>query len=515
MTRLTLQLRTLSLALAVSGTLFAAVPASAAWTSPLLTYSGYLRDASGKVVTTATTITFRFYSVAEGGTAVWEDAIGVVPSADGYFSAIIGATESNPLLPSDFLAQLWLGLQVSTDVAEMTPRTRLTSVPYALAVDWAGVTGKPATFPADPTVVQARVTGTCGASQFMQSIDEAGAVVCATPAGGGDVTDVLGGSGVVVSNPAGPQPTVSLRPCAAGQVLKSDGTAWACAADADTDTNSGGDLTAVMAGSGIQVAGGTGPTPTVAVMSCSAGQLLRHNGATWGCASEASSYVQNQSAAVQAASFNIGGSGALAGDLVAAGDGLFGTTLAAGYTTPQGSRLAVKGAPATTGAGTVTVFSGNANVTGAGTTFLSSVRAGDYITVSGFIARRVVSVASNLSLTVENAFTADQTGRTYSVQPSAAVFETSGGTQALAVDALGHVRIGSLETHTYSVTSTSATEVATTTSKHAFCAVGAFDLTTSDTGTHKWCAVEPNADGTWRVAARAGAATVVCKARCF
>src|SRR4029453_18964726 len=42
--------------------------------------------------------------------------------------------------------------------------------------------------------------------------------------------------------------------CASGQLPKWNGAAWACAADAD----SGGDITAVTAGTGLSGGGGTG-----------------------------------------------------------------------------------------------------------------------------------------------------------------------------------------------------------------------------------------------------------------
>lgn len=163
----------------------------------VLTYAGYLQDAAGQPVTTATTMTFRFYPAAAGGAAVWEDVVTVTPGADGWFSAVLGASAGNTLDVADFGQQLWLALQVSTDAQEMAPRTRIGASPYALTVEWAGVSGKPDSYPVDPAAVQSRVTGTCGAGQFMTGVNQDGTVACADDASGaGDITAVVAGVGL-------------------------------------------------------------------------------------------------------------------------------------------------------------------------------------------------------------------------------------------------------------------------------------------------------------------------------
>jgi hypothetical protein len=181
-------------ALALAGTARAGV----------LTYAGYLQDAAGQPVATATTITFRFYPAATGGAPVWEDVVTVTPGADGWFSAVLGASAGNALDAADFGQQLWLALQVATDAQEMTPRARIGASPYALTVDWAGVQGKPASYPVDPAAVQSRVTGACGAGQFMTGVNQDGTVACADDASGaGDVTGVAAGAGLVGGGTSG------------------------------------------------------------------------------------------------------------------------------------------------------------------------------------------------------------------------------------------------------------------------------------------------------------------------
>jgi len=234
----------------------------------VLTYSGYLQDASGEPVTTATTITFRFYPGAAGGTAVWEDAVTVAPSSDGWFSAVLGGSVGNPLDAADFGQPLWLGLQVATDAQEMSPRTRIGTAPYALTVDWAGVTGKPGAFPVDPAAVQSRVTGTCTVGSFVTAVNQDGTVVCATDAvGTGDVTAVIAGTGLTGGGTSGDltlavdTAVIQARAtgqCAAGSAVRIIDAAGAVTCELDDDTT-------YSAGSGLALSGTTFSTDNTLV----------------------------------------------------------------------------------------------------------------------------------------------------------------------------------------------------------------------------------------------------------
>jgi hypothetical protein len=48
----------------------------------------------------------------------------------------------------------------------------------------------------DPAEVQRRVTGSCAAGEFFRGVNQDGTAVCAAPAGGGDITDVVAGAGL-------------------------------------------------------------------------------------------------------------------------------------------------------------------------------------------------------------------------------------------------------------------------------------------------------------------------------
>jgi hypothetical protein len=100
---------------------------------------------------------------------------------------------------------------------------------------------------------------------------------------GGDVTDVLvaAGGGLAVTSSGGPQPTLALQACTTtGQVLKyTVGTGWDCAAD-----DNSGDITAVNTPNGGGLTGGVAAgAANLSLVSCSANQILRSAGATWGC----------------------------------------------------------------------------------------------------------------------------------------------------------------------------------------------------------------------------------------
>ncbi|MBU1065823.1 tail fiber domain-containing protein, partial [bacterium] len=100
--------------------------------SQTLSIQGVLRDNTGASVPDATkNLTFRLYKVETSGayTKVWDEtqAISVV---NGVYSATLGAV--NSLAGLDYSVSYWLGISVD-GAEEMTPRTKLTLSPYAIA----------------------------------------------------------------------------------------------------------------------------------------------------------------------------------------------------------------------------------------------------------------------------------------------------------------------------------------------------------------------------------------------
>jgi len=107
---------------------FVMVAAGTAEVPRTLSYQGVLRDASGNPVADGDyDVTFSLYLVPGGGAVLWTETQSV--SAEG---GIINATlgETTPLGLA-FDATYYLGISVEGE-AELTPRTELTSAPYAM-----------------------------------------------------------------------------------------------------------------------------------------------------------------------------------------------------------------------------------------------------------------------------------------------------------------------------------------------------------------------------------------------
>lgn len=330
---------TLSLALAL---ILPAVAAPAP-NDGVVTYSGYLRNSAGNPETTAQNLVFTLWDAATAGNTVWTQTVnGVQPDTAGWFSVVLGASPA-AFPPGEFLSQAWLGVKVGAE-AEMAPRTKLSSAPHALSVDYAGLSGCGATTNqilqwngsawsciATPSGTGSGLTavahdaslagsGTAGAPLTLMACADGqilqrtgGAWSCIpTPTGGtAGVTSV--GATAPVTSSGGAAPVIGMSAasgissgyitaadyisfsgkaptpvaaCGAGQVLTWGGSppGFACV----TDTNSGGTVTSVTAtgtGNPITVTSGT-TTPALAFRACAAGQVLQYVGAAsgWVCA---------------------------------------------------------------------------------------------------------------------------------------------------------------------------------------------------------------------------------------
>ncbi len=116
-----------------------------------INYQGRLVDTTGNPLTGAQSIVFKLYSVPSGGTALWTETQSVTPD-NGIFSVSLGGVTQLPA--STFLADtLYLGVTIGAD-AEMSPRTRLLSAPYALYSGNLGSSGSKAYISTD-TVISA------------------------------------------------------------------------------------------------------------------------------------------------------------------------------------------------------------------------------------------------------------------------------------------------------------------------------------------------------------------------
>ncbi len=99
-----------------------------------------------------------------------------------------------------------------------------------------------------------RFNGTWGCSNDIDT-NSGGTLTAVTTAANSGLISSVNGTTVALSLPTS---------CGPGQLLKFNGTAWACANDIDTDTNAGGDITDVIGGAGLTASNnGVGPQVTL------------------------------------------------------------------------------------------------------------------------------------------------------------------------------------------------------------------------------------------------------------
>ena len=104
----------------------------AATTPLLISYQGRLSNVSGPITATVS-MTFTFWDAASGGNVQWQEANKLVSVNNGFFTTLLG--DSTTIAPTIFDGRnLWLGVQVESD-AEMSPRQRIASVPYAFTAN--------------------------------------------------------------------------------------------------------------------------------------------------------------------------------------------------------------------------------------------------------------------------------------------------------------------------------------------------------------------------------------------
>lgn len=96
----------------------------------LFNYQGNLRDPQGNPLSGSYNMTFRIYESVSAANALWTEQINGVTVRNGAFNALLGATV--PLPATLFSApDRFIGVTVAP-YAEMAPRQRFASVPYAM-----------------------------------------------------------------------------------------------------------------------------------------------------------------------------------------------------------------------------------------------------------------------------------------------------------------------------------------------------------------------------------------------
>lgn len=104
-------------------------------TSPVpqfVSYSGVLRNANGRAVTSLAGVTFLIYADQEGGAPLWMETQNVQADASGHYTVQLGSASAHGLPTEIFLKGegRWLAIRIGSEPEQ--PRVLLPSVPYAL-----------------------------------------------------------------------------------------------------------------------------------------------------------------------------------------------------------------------------------------------------------------------------------------------------------------------------------------------------------------------------------------------
>lgn len=122
-----------------------------------LTYQGVLTDTAGNPKPDGNyAFTFRLYSVATGGTALWMEQKTITLYQGLFYSALGDQVAFGPAVSFD--RPYWLGIQVGSD-PEMVPRTALSSVAYSFSATKADTAAFALRASALASVDSARVAG--------------------------------------------------------------------------------------------------------------------------------------------------------------------------------------------------------------------------------------------------------------------------------------------------------------------------------------------------------------------
>lgn len=156
----------LSLALSVFNvaTVLSAPLQSAVSVPNLVGFEGFIADAGGNPVTDGSyAMTFAVYNVASGGAALWSETHASAEVTDGLYAVTLGSVTAFPA--GLFDGNRWIGVTVGNGT-EMSPRTRVSSVPFALNADsankLAGTSGLIALFETSCPTGWSEVTSTQG-----------------------------------------------------------------------------------------------------------------------------------------------------------------------------------------------------------------------------------------------------------------------------------------------------------------------------------------------------------------
>jgi hypothetical protein len=112
--------------------LLALAPMAGADVPHQMLYQGHVTDSGGAPLDTFINMTFTIYDDSTGSGVQWTETQSPVRITNGLFNVLLGSV--NPISDTVFSDTIrWLGIKIGSD-AEISPRTRLVTVPYAYRV---------------------------------------------------------------------------------------------------------------------------------------------------------------------------------------------------------------------------------------------------------------------------------------------------------------------------------------------------------------------------------------------
>ena len=109
------------------------LPSAAIGVPTFLTHQGRVVQSNSAPMTGSSDVTFELYGQATGGSALWTQQMSVTFD-DGFYSVVLGP--GSPELSTDIFdgSNLYLGITLA-GLEEFAPRTRITTVPYAMRAE--------------------------------------------------------------------------------------------------------------------------------------------------------------------------------------------------------------------------------------------------------------------------------------------------------------------------------------------------------------------------------------------
>jgi hypothetical protein len=124
--------RLILLTICLSVVLFGLAPVAVADAPHQMHYQGLLSDSEGAPLDSTLSMTFTIYDDETAGEIWWTETQPEVTVSNGLFSVLLGSQNGIPDTVFRDTTR-WLGVTVGSD-AEIAPRTKLVSIPYALRV---------------------------------------------------------------------------------------------------------------------------------------------------------------------------------------------------------------------------------------------------------------------------------------------------------------------------------------------------------------------------------------------